>query len=250
MTQQPLQEQPPSHPPPPNNFKDWQLPIIESAGPFYRINSCLTTDGRECTTAINFTRTGNGRWDGRCQGYRICYTGADSFVCFIECYGRTGTLASQLRSLESGESTTTPEAIEQLKLGKLLITEEELSRRFLAEINTIRPLKFVAVTTEGLSSLRADARLASGSYEMSRKWGIAFHEHPEIIDGICYRSRHDDDLFCYAIFERARENLTETNCGTLITQRSQWLDNALRKYNCLLIDNQPVTGVSSNDIVT
>jgi hypothetical protein len=209
------------HPSPPPDFNQIKLPVVvvESGVIFYRINSC------DYPRAIHFTDTGNGRWDGSNQGYQILYVGKDVQVAFVECYRRMETVA-----------------LGQLRLGTFPITEMELSKKFLAEITATKPLRFVQVYGSGLSALNADARLASGDYDTSREWGRAFYNHPANVDGICYKSRHDDDRFCYGIFDRVgHTNLTENNCGTLQKYPQAKLKKILDKYNCIRIDDTPVT---------
>jgi hypothetical protein len=42
-----------------------------------------------------------------------------------------------------------------------------------------------------------------GPYDVTWPWSAAFHAHPDVVDGICYRARHDDSGFAIALFERA-----------------------------------------------
>jgi hypothetical protein len=74
----------------------------------------------------------------------------------------------------------------------------------------------------------------SGSYLTARQWANAIWSHPQRVDGIRYRSRHDDTRFCCAIFDRARENLSEQNLGTLLEDPQQ-LANILDGYGYGLI---------------
>ena len=61
-----------------------------------------------------------------------------------------------------------------------------------------------------------DARLlATGSYKLAQEWAGAFQEHPDQLDGILYRSRHDPKQRLAAIFERAQPVFELNQCGTL-----------------------------------
>ena len=54
-----------------------------------------------------------------------------------------------------------------------------------------------------LVPLGATAAVYSGPHEFSREWSRALHAHPDQPDGILYRTRHDDDGFGIALFDRA-----------------------------------------------
>ena len=43
--------------------------------------------------------------------------------------------------------------------------------------------------------------------DVARKWSRAIHDHPAVLDGIAYRSKHDDDEVCIALFDRARDRV-------------------------------------------
>jgi hypothetical protein len=57
------------------------------------------------------------------------------------------------------------------------------------------------LTGGGLSQIGADARLTTGSYAVSKRWCLAFWEHPQRVDGLYYRSRHDLSRFCIVLFK-------------------------------------------------
>jgi hypothetical protein len=48
----------------------------------------------------------------------------------------------------------------------------------------------------------ATSASCTGDYAVSRAWAAALHEHPDWVDGIRYRARHDDDGFAIALFNR------------------------------------------------
>lgn len=62
----------------------------------------------------------------------------------------------------------------------------------------------------GLPVLGCTAEITHGSlpYDLPQAWSHALHEHPAKADGIAYRSRHDDNEVCFAIFERSRDAVT------------------------------------------
>jgi RES domain len=136
--------------------------------------------------------TGRGKADlTPAQGYGILYVGADVYASWIECYGRTH--------------------------GAKGVSELGLRLRDLYAIDSHRPLVFADLTGSGLVKMGADARLSSGAYTVARQWAQAIYDHPQLVDGIRYRSRHDDERYCYGIFDRCAQDIQEQNLGNLLT---------------------------------
>jgi hypothetical protein len=187
------------HPPPPKDFNNRDLPIINSKGTWYRLNA------RDKPSSLYFDRSGRGRFDGAMQSYGILYVGDDIHVSWIECYGR--------------------------KHENKGVSEQTLRQRTLFEIDSQRSLTFADVTGSGLSKLRADSMLASGAYTVARQWAQAIHDHPQQVDGIRYRSRHDDGRYCFGIFDRCKNELQERNLGNLIEFNPQLLAEILNCYD-------------------
>lgn len=91
----------------------------------------------------------------------------------------------------------------------------DVAARDFSLIAPSRSLSLVDITGPGLPPIGADARLADGSYGVSQRWALAFHEHPDRPDGILYRSRHDPSRLCVAIFDRAAPTLSARSLGSL-----------------------------------
>jgi hypothetical protein len=118
-----------------------------------------------------------------------------------------------------------------------LLNFRDFVTRELSAIATSRPLSLVDLTGPGLSIVGADSRLASGDYDVARRWALAFFEHPDQPDGLLYRSRHDPSRFCAAIFDRAANALTATPLGSLADPRhAALLADLLDTYGYALID--------------
>jgi len=194
--------QPSAHPDPPSDFDQRQLPTISITEPLYRFHA-------NQYQAIYFSTKGNGRFDGRNQGYGICYTGIDVYVAFIETFGRT--------------------------LGNKAVASADLRSRTLSKITANRPLILVNITGRNLVKIGADSRLSSGDYETSRTWAKAIFNHPSQPDGIYYRSRHDDQRFCCGLFDRVKDHLTEIGQGNLIDNHPELLADILNHYDYGLI---------------
>jgi RES domain len=189
----------PEHPEPPLDFPSRILPVVESAGPWYRLNPV------QHASALYFDRSGRGRFDSPAQGYGILYVGEDEYAAFIECYGRSH--------------------------GARGVAEADLKQRNLVSISAGRPLVLVDLTGSGLVKLGADARLSSGAYAIARNWAKAIWAHPEQVDGLRYRSRHDDERYCCGLFDRDRPDLQEQNLGNLVDRHPILLSKILARYD-------------------
>lgn len=186
---------PETHPLPPDDLAERDLPLVQRHGPWVRLHQ-----GRY--DPVYFGRTGRNRFDApwsreRDQGstesdrgaserdqsaregdrsFGVLYVAEDAFAAFIECFGRpTGTR---------------------------VVAAEQLRQYHLAEFRTARPLSLVDITGEGLARIGADAALCSGPYEVSQRWALAFWQHPSRPEGILYRARHDPARLCVAAFDR------------------------------------------------
>lgn len=163
--------------PPPADFAQQQLPIIELTQSWQRIHAC----DRD---AIYFSRTGSTRFRAPHGEYGVMYSGADAFCAFVETFGRLDAGGdSDFRVVDVGM----------------------LSVRCLSEITATRPLRLVDLTGSGLRRIGADARLCSGEHAMARLWALAMWAHPSQPDGILYPTRHDLSRKCAAIFDRAAD---------------------------------------------
>lgn len=192
-----------AHPDPPADFQSRVLPVVRSAGPFFRLNSIRHP------SALYFDHSGEGRFDGPAQGYGILYVGEDEYVPFIESFGRVH--------------------------GRQIVEERILKQRYLARFESDRPLQLVDLTGAGLVKIGADARLTSGSYEMARRWAKAIFDHPQGVDGIKYFSRLDNTRACLGLFDRVSSNLQETNLGALLGNHATLLAQILNHYDYGLI---------------
>jgi RES domain len=73
------------------------------------------------------------------------------------------------------------------------------------------------------------------AYATARQWAQAIHDHPQKIDGIRYRSRHDDARYCYGIFDRCANELQEKNVGNLLESNPRLLAKILDFYSYALL---------------
>jgi hypothetical protein len=155
------------HPSPPDDLSQRKLPLVTflSGTIFYRVYQAQYP-------VFHYGNSMSGRFDTP-EG--VLYLGEDEAIAFRETIGRF----SQYR----------------------LISTEQLEKRRMALIKTIKDLSLVDLTGNGLTLLDADARLLSGNYQVAQEWSKAFQNHVGQPDGIYYRSRHDPSRFCLALYE-------------------------------------------------
>jgi hypothetical protein len=193
------------HPDPPPDLGSSPLPLKITSEPWLRGYPA----GRD---PIYFGRTGRHRFDAPRGEFGTLYVGQDAHCVFIETFGhRTGELD--------------------------FVTSEALESRALARIEPRRPLRLVDLSGSGLARLRADARLSSGAISVAQKWALALFVHPDRPDGIYYRSRHDPDRFCAAVFDRVGRVLASTILGSFADPANErLLGEILDTYGIGLID--------------
>ncbi len=109
-----------------------------------------------------------------------------------------------------------------------LVSQTEVDRRRWSVLRASRALTLVRLFGPGLSAVGATSGVSSGGYAVSRAWSHAVWNHPSQPDGIIYRSNHDDDRLCAAIFKRPSADIS---AGSLPEPFSTvWLSATLREY--------------------
>jgi RES domain len=189
-------------PSPSEEFPNQSLPVVP-------VKTAFRLNPAQYKTSIFFDKTGKGRFDGSEQGYGIMYVGEDQFGTWAECYARV--------------------------LGDKGVNKKALQERDLYIITSDRPLILADLTGSSLTKIGVDARISSGSRQMSRKWAKAIYLHPQKVDGIRYRSRHDDSRYLYGLFDRCEPHLTEQNLGNLYDHNPHLLARILNIYQYGLI---------------
>jgi hypothetical protein len=119
------------------------------------------------------------RWDSPDASYGVWYVGEPDYVAFAETLLRDLTLTS--------------------------IPQDALLSRSIAEVGVRRDLTVVNFADAGLFPLGADASAADAEYRVTWAWSAALHGHPQGVDGIRYRARHDNSGISYAVFDRAAD---------------------------------------------
>ncbi len=205
-TERPEAGPPGLHPEPPPGLDSRPLPLQVTAQPWFRSYPA----GRD---PIYFGRAGKHRFDAPGGEFGTLYVGQGVHCVFVETFGH-----------QTGEAD--------------FVTSQALEARALARIEPQRPLRLVDLSGSGLARLRADARLTSGAVSVAQRWALAFSQHPDRPDGIYYRSRHDPDRVCAAIFDRAQPVLESKILGRFADQANEKvLGEILDTYRIGLIES-------------
>lgn len=158
-----------SHPAPPEDFHARSLPVNLLEGSFARLHQTRYDP-------LYFGKSNSNRFNASAEEFGVLYVGLDEYCAFIETFGS--------------------------ETGVRLVAEAELKQRSISAIAVANRLRVVDLTGDGLAKIGADNRLCDGAYAISQTWSLAIWNHPEQVDGILYRSRHDPARFGAAIYDR------------------------------------------------
>ncbi len=175
------------HPEPPDEIDKLELPItlIRADKAWFRLH-------RADRSPLFFGRTGANRFDAPDGEFGVLYLGDSLHCCFVETYGRS----------DRGDHR--------------IVTRRELIERNFSEVEFTRSLRIVDLAGAGLARLGADNRLATSDYFIAQRWSHALWSHPDLPDGLLYRSRHDPSRRCLALFDRVSEIPSARDIGSLV----------------------------------
>lgn len=183
----PSGSRPGPHPLPPSDLSSKSLPIESLDQVWFRFHGakhpCLYW-------GLVPPRPFPCRFDSPKGEYGVIYVAADEYGAFIETFGHN--------------------------TGIRMVSHADLVSRHLSDITFSRPLRLVDLTGPGLGQIGADARLLTGDYGVAQQWALAFFMHPLAPDGIYYRSRHDNERMCAAVFDRGGLDATTECLGSLV----------------------------------
>lgn len=195
-------------PDPPADLAKRRLVTVEAAFRLRRIHRCALEP-------IYFGRAGGTRFVAPGGEYGVLYAGRDAYGAFAEVFGDTW-------------------ASEPATPGWNVLPEAVLHGWCLVTLIASRPLLLCDLRGSGLARIGADARLCSGSYAVAGRWALALWAHPRHVDGLLYRSRHDDDTVSVALFNRCSEILTAGRSRQL-DQIPELTSRLLRRYSVALL---------------
>jgi len=189
-------------PAPPPDLDRRKLPLKFLKRPLFRMH--LTS--RNC---LHFGRKSSGRFDDPLGKYGVLYVALQPEAAFAEVFLR--------------------------RLSLPLIRELDLQERSISEIVCHR-LRCVDLTGVGLRRVSCDNRIATEKpYHTVGQWSRALFLHPQQPDGIIYRSRHNPQFKCLALFDRCQSRLkVRTREGLMSGMRRAWTIGQVDRYKLAL----------------
>jgi hypothetical protein len=136
---------------------------------------------RNAFSPVFFGPTGGNRFDDPTRRYGVCYFAL---------------------SVEGAFAQTCLRAV-----GARFVAMTFLEERSFSEIEVTTPLRIVALHGAGLAQRGATSVVSSGPHGLAQQWLQAIHNHPQVPDGISYRSNHDNSELCVALFDRCQTSL-------------------------------------------
>ena len=188
---------------PPADLASRELPLSRIKGPLYRVH-------RANLPALHFGKSGRSRFDDPLKGYGVLYAALKPEAAFAETFLR--------------------------QLNRMLVEEEALTERALSVI-TLKPMSCVNLGGDGLRRISCDNRIADElPYDTSGLWSRAFFEHPQKPAGIVYRSRHNPQLKCVAVFSTFQDQLKAKDTTPLLDPALRaWTGRQLSRYQLALV---------------
>lgn len=189
---------PDSGPLPPADFADRDLPIevIDKGTRLVRIH-------RTDLDPIFFGSSGGNRFDDPARQYGVSYLS---------------------QTIEGAFAETCLRAI-----GARFVVLSFLETRSFCEIEVTSPVKLVSVHGPGLARIGATGIVTSGPHSVAQQWSRAIHDHSSGVDGVAYRSTHDNGELCVALFEQAQDRLAVIASTPMLSNRAR-LGELLTRY--------------------
>lgn len=190
-------------PPPPADLASRKLPLTRIKGPLFRVH-------RVAFSALHFGKNGTSRFDDPLRKYGVLYAALKPEAAFAETFLR--------------------------QLSRMLIEEDALAQRALSVI-AVKSSLCVNLTGHGLRRISCDNRIADElPYDTPGLWSRGFYEHPQQPAGILYRSRHNPQLTCVAIFSSFEKQLKVKESTPLLDPSLKaWTGKQLSRYRLALI---------------
>jgi hypothetical protein len=122
-----------------------------------------------------------------------------------------------------------------------IVSQAYVDHREWTEFTILRPITLMKLYDEGLFWHGTDASIsAEPSYVRSRQIALAaFREGPGL-DGIAYRSRHDNGELCFALFDRVTSADFDPGRTQLFEEQPHICDSLMARYGAVYDTSLPV----------
>lgn len=127
------------------------------------------------------------------------------------------------------------------KTEEQIVSRAYVEQRAWTEFATVRPLKLMKLYDDGLFWHGTDASLSAvPNYTRSRQIALAaFRERPDL-DGLAYRSRHDNGELCFALFDRVTSAHFDPGRSRLFHEHPHISASLMAKYGAVYDTSPPV----------
>lgn len=148
----------------------------------------------------------SSRFDAASGEYRVCYTAEYIDGAFVE-------------------------TILHGKTKDRILRRAFLEERAFSHLTVRRDLRMAMLHGEGLSWCGTDASISSSTdYTEPRRIAAALYHEISALDGIAYRSRHDNSALCFALFDRVDAALLSVTNTQNFGSNPAVVDRLARKY--------------------
>jgi hypothetical protein len=98
----------------------------------------------------------------------------------------------------------------------------EIELRSVSVLTNNHSLVMIDLCGQGLSRIGVDNRLATGSYEKAGQWALKLWGNAARPDGLLYRSKHNPEYICAAVFDRKHCTFCEASTEALKDIPHRW----------------------------
>jgi len=174
-------------------YTNLKVAVIRRGTTLYRISNPANS------SPLFFNTDQSGRFNSPSGEYGVCYM-TDSFdAAFAESLGHS--VADRFEPSQ-----------------KKVIPEIDLETFHVYMIEVVETLHVGEMCGSGLPRLNLDNNINTSQkpYAIPQQWSLWIHNHPDVLDGIRYHSRHLPHYRCEALFDRSASSLNHTDLGAVI----------------------------------
>jgi hypothetical protein len=127
------------------------------------------------------------------------------------------------------------------KAEEQLVSRAYVEQRAWTAFTTVRPLTLMKLYDEGLFWHSTDAGISAiPNYVASRQIALAAFSEGRELDGITYRSRHDNGELCFALFDRVTRADLASGPTQMFHDQPHICDSLMARYGAVYEVSLPV----------